>query len=174
MGDFTRLADLMRSGLDLDAALRKLDRTTPTHILPASLGVTTGTPAGGTSFNNILSFTNDLDYEIAEEADTPGLLFYVGFTNVSDFKGLVVSAHYDGTISSHYVEVGIYCYDTASYERTIHFGPDMNATDYRYIELPKSFTNRCIKMGVVTVRFNHPVLGNVAHNFHLDYIALVR
>ena len=70
MGDFTRLADLMRSGLDLDAALRKLDRTTPTHILPASLGVTTGTPAGGTSFNNILSFTNDLDYEIAEEADT--------------------------------------------------------------------------------------------------------
>jgi len=139
------------------------------HMVPYAVEVTYGTSSSSVSDIQVQYDGNTFDLE--ELATTPGLQMIVSFKNVLRFSKIGISAYYSANTTSHYVAIEIYNWENGEWEvyATIPPGLGMN---YRYFDTQDYEEH--IKNGEVKMRLNHPMGGSAAHDFYIDYMALIR
>lgn len=112
-------------------------------------------------------------YTVIEVAAAPAINLEVQFTEISEFYAIVLRAYYYGS-TTHWVEVQLYNNSTLAWDTYINLTLK-NAMDYKYIEIPKSFSINYINASFqVNIRFYHPSSGNVSHDLYIDYLALLK
>jgi len=140
------------------------------HTYPSS--ETTGNRVGTTA-NSLADLQTMLDgnvFLLNEEAATPGGNLEFVFTNIRDVQGVAVRIFYSGSTSHHWA-MALWNYVTSAWDviRTIEYGYDFN---YIYIEMPSG--NSYHEGGEAQIQFHHPDPGNITHEFHIDYVAIVQ
>lgn len=130
----------------------------------------------GTSADAVSDLQTLLDgniYTVTEEAAAPAINLEVQFTEVPEFYAVVLRAYYYGS-TTHWIEVQLYNNSTLAWDTYINLTLK-DAMDYKYIEIPKSFSIKYINASFqVNIRFYHPPLGDVSHDLYIDYLALLK
>lgn len=152
--------------------------THPVYITnnPALVSVaTTSTTYGTYNTGTVASILTASDYtspggyySISDTATQPGYIAYIGFTGVTNFTRLVANVNY--TVgSTHTIDIDLYNYITSSWDT---FAVYSGTTNYYQFVLQVDNDTPYISGGIVTARFYHASLGNIAHETRIDYVAL--
>jgi len=141
------------------------------HQIASSIQIIQGGATVG-DVTDIQSWNDENFLQIQETAGTPALELLVNFENVESIRRIVIVPLYDGDDNHNFV-AELRDYDAANYKRLtqikhsldrLHFFIDLPVDDDPYIDENKN----------AQVRLCHVTSGNVAHDFKLFYIALVR
>jgi len=138
------------------------------HIAPGSLTLNTGTSADTVSDVQVANDGNT--YNLAEVSGVPGFDLEFNFTNISNIVGFAFKGYYVGS-SMHFACIDLYNYDTTQWDTFITY-ENSNNFNYRYIDIPFD-VDYIDGGGNAKVRVYHAVSGNAAHDFYIDYVALV-
>ena len=141
------------------------------YMVPNSVTANVGSLTGTVSDLQTMEDGNELIInEIAGAPPGPFIDTDIDFTGVEEIYGLVLRSYYDG---NHYVTVNMRNYDTSSDDLLIR---EDNGSNYgiRTILIPADIQADYITSNTARISILHDTSGgNVAHDFHIDYIALL-
>ncbi len=140
----------------------------PAHMIADSVELTAGSSSD--SVSDLQTIYDGNNYHIDEIAGTPGFDLIITFINVLRFSKIAYSAYYAGS-ATHWVEMQLYNYETGAWE-TYTTIEDSNGMNYRFFDTTDF--EQHVKKGEVKMRFCHVPSGTGAHDFYIDYAALIR
>jgi hypothetical protein len=138
----------------------------PDTYSPAQVTLTVGTSSD--TVDDVRTLSDGNVYDLTEATGDPAQDVKFTFEKVGTLRALAVRAYYSGA-ATHYVEVGLYNYNTSSYDTFMTYS-DGFGYNYRYVEIPDA--DNYHSNGQAIVRFYHPESGVGTHHSYIDYVAL--
>jgi|TARA_Y100000034_G_scaffold29397_1_gene35403 hypothetical protein len=135
--------------------------------------VNTGTLTSGT-ITDVQTWADGNEVHITEVTGVPGFDVEYRVDNITDFAGIIIAFHYEGS-NSHAATLQIYD-DTNTTWKTLYSqtGTALNH-NLRYVPFPdpNNISDYINGSNQVKLRFYHPQSGNASHDLYIDFVALI-
>lgn len=145
-----------------------------------SVNITTGGTDASSVVANLQTENDGNIFHLDEAAATPGLDFYVEFTNVTAFNWVRIRGNYVGS-ATHAIGVLLYdwasaawrhkeCLQSMAYNTTAQQEVICNSSFF--VASSVNYIGSGGDIGKVRIRFVHPMAGNNSHDIYLDSVEL--
>jgi hypothetical protein len=145
-------------------------RIITTTYCPWNISVLSGTQTVG-NYSDLCYPDEGRSVNISENSGANPDTLLINFSNVDNFNKILLRVFYEGS-AGHQIAVGLYDYDTNSYEEEYGFITDM--TNFAYISFDVYDSSDHINNGSVSIRLRHIQQGQTSHRLRVDYAVLIK